>query len=93
MNSTYVYRKHLLRKGSRESDQNKRPLHLRVAVLIGGAGFRCRIGGKKWRLKVAYKDKSGFTIKVKLTLVQRQSFFLIGGSSLGFLLPITIPMK
>ena len=40
------YRKHAFKRGSRESDQNKRPLRLRFAVLIGGAGFSCRIGRK-----------------------------------------------
>ncbi len=52
-----------MRRGSRESDQNKRPLRLRIAVLIGGAGFSCRIGGKEWRVKVVRKDESRFTIK------------------------------
>ncbi len=35
-----------MRTGSRVLDQNKRPLRLSVAVLVGGAGFICRIDGK-----------------------------------------------
>ena len=62
MRCTYLFRNHLLRRGSRESDQNKRPLPLRFAVQIGGAGFSCRIGGKEWRVKVVRKDESRFTI-------------------------------
>ncbi len=50
----------LMRRGSIESDQNKRPLHLTFAMVIGGAGFSCRIGRKilvgkygayTWRVK------------------------------------------
>ena len=63
MSSTYLFRKPLLRRGSRESDQNKPPLRLKFAVLIGGAGFSCRIGRKEWRVKVDRKDESRFTIK------------------------------
>ena len=51
-----------MRRGSRESDQNKRPLRLRVVVLIGGAGFSSGIGGKEWLVKVAHKDESRFTL-------------------------------
>ncbi len=47
------YRKHLLRGGSKESDQYKRPLRLRIAVVIGGAGFSCRTCGKIWRERMA----------------------------------------
>ena len=56
MNSTHLYQKHLLRRGFRESDQNKHPLRLRFAVLIGGTGFRCSIGWKELRVKVAKVD-------------------------------------
>ncbi len=45
------YRNHLLRSGSKESDQNKRPLRLRFAAVIGGAGFTYGISGKEWRLR------------------------------------------
>ena len=53
-----------MRRGSRESDQNKRPL--RFGLAIGGAGFSYgiwheRFGGKLWQVK----DKSGFTINGK----------------------------
>ncbi len=50
-----------MRRGSREIDQNKRPLHLRFVVLIDGAGFSCRI---------ARKDQSRFTIYVILALMK-----------------------
>ncbi len=46
MNSAYLFKKHLLRRGCRESDQNKRTIRSRFAALIGGAGFSCRIGVK-----------------------------------------------
>ncbi len=66
----YIYEQYIFIKETfvekgiqRELDQSKRPLRLRVAVLIGGAGFICRISGKEWPVKVAHKVESGFTIK------------------------------
>ncbi len=51
MNSRYLFRKNLLRRGSRESNQNKHPLRSRFVVVIGGADF-------------SGKDESRFTIVV-----------------------------
>ena len=67
MNSTYLYRKHLLRRGSRESDQNQRPVRLKGGCINWWSWFqlwywREDIGGKEWRVKVARKDESRFTI-------------------------------
>ena len=53
-----------MRRGSRDTDQNKRPLRFRYPVKIGGAGFSSRIGGKEWRVKVVRKDDNRFTIHI-----------------------------
>ena len=66
MNSTYLFRNDLLRRGSRESDQKKRPLRLRFVVVIGGAGFisAVELAGRYWRERMARKDESRFTISL-----------------------------
>ena len=45
MNSTYLYREQLLRRGSRELDQNK-SIALKFAVLLGELVSACRNGRK-----------------------------------------------
>ncbi len=60
---TRLYRNDLLRRASRESDQNKQ----RFVVVIGGAGFsfgNCweSIGRKVRCINMARKDESGFLI-------------------------------
>ncbi len=62
----------LLRSRSRESDQSKRLLRSRFAMVIGGAGFsycnwREGLGGKVWSVNVAHKDESRFTVKYLLS--------------------------
>ena len=64
-----------MRRGSRESDQNKRPVRLKGGCINWWSWFqlyiwREDIGGKEWRVKVARKDESRFTILVhKYTII------------------------
>ena len=44
--------------GAIETDQNKLPMLLRFAVVIGGAGFSYEY----WRERMVYKDESAYLL-------------------------------
>ena len=58
----------MLRRGSRESHQNKCPLRLRFAIVIGATGFSCRIGGMILAGKNGAQNKH---VKTKVDLLYK----------------------